>query len=81
MWLNSTNTGEMAWTRRAYYDARLGHLDEFWGFFPRTYLPGTKLYNSETGDTTKITLFFIDSHKEIKTGVGLNFPPTLLLEG
>ena len=29
-------------------------------------------------DSTKITLFFIDSRKEIKTGVGLNFPPIAL---
>ena len=53
-------------------------MDNFYGFFPRTYLPQTKLYNKDVTESTKITLFFIDSRQEIKVGVGLNFPPYAL---
>ena len=39
-------------------------MEDFWGFFPRSYLPATKIYN-DTGLTDlnniKATVFFIDS--------------------
>lgn len=67
----------MVLIRTSYYNERLSDLDGFWGFFPRTYLPQTKLYrNLPQGESewAKMTLFFIDSRQEIKVGVGLNFP-------
>ena len=67
LWINSTATGEMAWMRTKYFMDKLEGLDEFWGFFPRTYLPQTKLFFYEAGMAvddpvmTKVTLFIIDS--------------------
>ena len=51
-------------------------MPDFWGFFPRIYLPHTKVFKDsrESDEMAKLTLFFIDSTQEIKTGVGLNFP-------
>ena len=77
IWVNVTNS-TYALARTSYYQDRLSDLDDFWGFFPRTFLPQTKLYAN--GNTAKVTLFFIDSHKEIKTGVGLDFPVCKLNE-
>ena len=40
-------------------------MEDFWGFFPRSYLPATKIYNNVgvTDDqiNIKATVFFIDS--------------------
>ena len=79
----------MSWIRTKYFTEKLQDLEDFWGFFPRTFLPQTKLfqYNSEAAEEdpdpemTKVTLFIIDSEQEIKTGVGLDFPPSLLESG
>ena len=68
----------MSLIRTKYFSERLEDMDNFYGFFPRTYLPQSKLYNADTSISTKVTLFFIDSRQEIKVGVGLNFPPVAL---
>lgn len=73
--INSTEGILFSFARTPYFDQRLEGLEGFYGFFPRTYLPQTKIYRGTSNDDwTKMTLFFIDSRKEIKVGVGLNFP-------
>ena len=69
--------GKLTLMRTKYFLSRLENLSDFWGFFPRTFLPQTNL-NKDGGDSMKITLFFIDTRQEIKVGVGLNFPPAAL---
>ena len=72
---------ELAFARTKYYYDRLDGLQDFWGFFPRTYLPQARIYGPNDDDSEKVTLFFIDTHQEIKVGVGLNFPVCELFEG
>ena len=79
VWLNISNT-QMAFARTDYYYKHLDDMPDFQGFFPRTYLPQTKLYRSLDNSWEKVTLFFIDSKQEIFTGVGLNFPVCRLYE-
>ena len=69
----------MALARTQYYYDHLTDMPDFWGFFPRIYLPHTKVFTKDD-EMAKLTLFFIDSDKEIKTGVGLNFPVCSLNE-
>ena len=57
----------MAWLRTKYFTEKLEDLEDFWGFFPRTYLPQVKLFQyggaeeDSDPDMTKVTLFIIDS--------------------
>ena len=70
VWINSTKTGEMVFMRSKYFADKLDDLDDFWGFFPRTFLPQSKLYiysndtvidEDDPAIWTKVTLFIIDS--------------------
>ena len=65
--------------RTSYFLDRLDSLSAFDGFFPRTFLPGVKITSQDDPQNqATLTLFIIDSQKEIKTGVGLDWAPLVL---
>ena len=74
-----TGSNSLAFARTNYYTSKLNGLDDFDGFFPRLFIPNSRIYkkNEGTDEYTYVTqtLFWIDSTNEIKVGVGLDFPP------
>ena len=80
-----TSSNGLAFARTNYYTNRLNGLEGFDGFFPRLFIPNSRIYkkNEDTDEYSFATqtLFWIDSTNEIKVGVGLDFPPVLLGAG
>ena len=64
--------------RVPYYNERLAGLESFDGFVARWYIPGEKLYFSKSNTTAIITVMILDTAKEIKVGVGFDWPPVVL---
>ena len=65
--------------RYSYYEERLSGLEQYSGFFPRSYLPATYLANDNNPDLTSTqTLAIIDTLKEIQVGVGYDWAPVEL---
>ena len=67
--------------RVPYYDQRLNDLESFDGFVGRWYLPAERLYFKQTNTTAITTVVVLNSAKEIKVGVGYDWPPVVLGEG
>lgn len=64
--------------RVPYYNERLDDLESFDGFVARWYIPGEKLYFKKSDTTAIITVMILDTAKEIKVGVGYDWPPVVL---
>lgn len=62
-----------------FFEERLENSPNFDGFFPRTYIPQTKLTSYPThSDNVTVTLVVLDTVGEIKVGVGLDWYPLIL---
>ena len=71
--------GVFSLLKTSYFLDKLDSLSAFDGFFPRTFLPGVKITSQDNPQNqATLTLFIIDSQKEIKTGVGLDWAPLVL---
>ena len=68
--------------KSSYYEETLGPLDEFTGWFPRLYIPGSDMTSENAPSIiSHQTLAIIDTKKEIKAGVGYDWTPVVLGSG
>ena len=62
-----------------YYSEKLSPLEEFAGFFPRTFVPATNMVSDAApGIISHQTLAIIDTAKEIEVGVGYEWVPLVV---
>ena len=64
--------------RTPYFFERLDSLTDFEGFVGRWYFPSETLTADKTGASDITTALVIDSQREIKIGVGYDWPPVVL---